>query len=293
MAKPFKNVLDKDWEIMVDSMKRRRAITQFFIGLANKFNKRRDRKLYELIEMACDGKVNELKAALAANPKLGRGVDQDDMSALMHAAKNGRRACVEALIPASDPLAEGREGWPALVWAARYNHVKCVELLLPVSDPLAFDRFGRSALMFAAGNGHAACVAALLAVSDALAVNTEGQSALMYAAHFGHADCMKLLIPVSDPLAVTKQGMSALTHAALQGHADCAELLLPVSDLLMKSPDGKTALDLALESGHDQVVLAFERHQAKLEAAELSVHIGAATNDQESGASAPRKSARL
>ncbi len=221
--------------------------------------------------------------------------DCKEFKNLIKAVKRGQRYEVEPALAAMPWLAKSVDetGWTALMWAARFGIKSCAKALLQLSDPLARNKAGLSALMHAADNGHVACVKMLIPVSDSRAKSEDGDTALTYAARQGHAACVELLLPLSDPLAVSAMGSSALMWAALCGHAACVELLLPVSDLSMVDRSGETALDMARRRNRHEVIVAFERHQAKLEAAEIAEHIGAAPRAQVSARAESRRAARL
>lgn len=94
----------------------------------------------------------------------------------------------EAIGNGADPKANDSE---ALCAAAESGHVACVNLLIPLSDPTAYPL----ALKIAAGEGHPECVQALIAVTDPKANHS---MALQYAACCGQWDCIRLLLPLSD-----------------------------------------------------------------------------------------------
>jgi hypothetical protein len=107
------------------------------------------------------------------------GVDEQGMSACIHAAQNGHVQVVRLLLdhPSADPaammmLCDGRWGSIALMFAAQEGHVNAMRLLLdhPSADAAAMmmltnskgDATGWTSLMFAAENGHLAAMRMLL-----------------------------------------------------------------------------------------------------------------------------------
>ena len=58
---------------------------------------------------------------------------------LRAAAETGDAARLKVFLldPKSDALSKSGGGWTALMYAARGGHEACLQLLLPVSDPLA------------------------------------------------------------------------------------------------------------------------------------------------------------
>ena len=107
------------------------------------------------------------------------------------AAESGDEAEVEALLlnPKCDPLSkdDNKDGMTAVMIAASNGHEACLQLLLPVSDPLAKDHWGGTALMHAASDGHASCVNILLPLSDISAKNNEEDTASEIASSKGHS----------------------------------------------------------------------------------------------------------
>ncbi|MBL8297750.1 MAG: ankyrin repeat domain-containing protein [Rhodanobacteraceae bacterium] len=159
--------------------------------------------------------------------------------ALAKAAENGHLAAVRALIPVSEPKADGSA---ALRRAARNGHLEIVRVLVPHSDPKAK---GSDALRWAATNGHVEVVHALAAVSDPKANDSE---ALYWAARNGHLEIVLALVPLSDPKA---NGSDALRWAAANGCLGVVRVLVRASD---HGANGSVALRWAAENGHLDVV---------------------------------------
>ena len=70
--------------------------------------------------------------------------------------------------------------------ASSRGHAACVNVLLPVSDPFATNDFGMTALMLAAWMNYEACVKLLLPISDVLQKDTSGLSSREYARRLRH-----------------------------------------------------------------------------------------------------------
>ncbi len=113
-------------------------------------------------------------------------------NALLRAAEFGHVACVQYLIPITNPKHDDCE---ALRLAARGGHVECVKLLIPVSDPATDDSV---ALVGAAMNGHLECVRLLIPVSHP---KDDNSLPLQWACQNNDRACFDLLYPLSDPQA--------------------------------------------------------------------------------------------
>lgn len=116
-------------------------------------------------------------------------------NALLRAAEYGHLACVEYLIPMTNPKHDDCE---ALRLAARGGHVECVKLLIPVSDPATDNSV---ALAAAAMNKHLECVRLLIPVSNP---KDDNSLALAFACQNNDQACFDLLYPLSDPIAALK-----------------------------------------------------------------------------------------
>lgn len=76
------------------------------------------------------------------------------MTALMWASCQGQAACVQLLLPVSDPLTKLCNGMTSLMYSAMNGYGDCARLLLPVSDIQARDRYGKTASCWAKDDGH-------------------------------------------------------------------------------------------------------------------------------------------
>ena len=118
-----------------------------------------------------------------------KAAESHGWTALMMAAMAERDRgadCLLVLLPESDARATDNDGMSALMHAANSRNAKRVEALLPASDPLAVDRrYGMSALMMAASGlgegGVEAIVDALIPFSDLRARDNAGLTALDHA----------------------------------------------------------------------------------------------------------------
>lgn len=88
----------------------------------------------------------------------------DSVETLVHAIEQRDPALVKQLLDGTLALATRRGHWDrtGLMVAADRGDIECVHALLPASDPLAQDRDGLTALMFAAWKGDVGCVRSLV-----------------------------------------------------------------------------------------------------------------------------------
>lgn len=108
--------------------------------------------------------------------------------ALLSASWSGNLACVELLLPLSDPKAAGVHGMTALMMAVLKGHMELIHALLPVSDPLARDELGSNALSYAMLKEQEQAAQVLWPVSDPYGRMGPGQSSMEIArANGNHA----------------------------------------------------------------------------------------------------------
>jgi ankyrin repeat protein len=156
-------------------------------------------------EAAWTGDARALAAALARDGQAKDARDGYGETPLHHAARNGRKECVELLLRAG---ADKHAKWDAtpLHYAAREGHKECVELLLRAgADKDAKKKDGWTPLHLAAQNGHKECVELLLrAGADKDAKDEDGWTPLHWAAAYGRKECVELLVAHgADPAAKT------------------------------------------------------------------------------------------
>lgn len=148
-----------------------------------------------LLDAARSGNISDLRNSL----DLKGARDENGMTALMLAARNGHKCCVEALIQYEKALTTPF-GRTALMYAADSGHADCVRLLVQHESRMQ-DSFGLTALMLAAFQNRVECVRLLIDASET-GLRTHvpygqlipiGSTALMIAAFRGHIDVVKLL----------------------------------------------------------------------------------------------------
>ena len=200
--------------------------------------------------------------------------DQDGLTPLWCAARNGHEAVVKLLVERDDVEAncEDRYGQTPLSWAARRGHEAMVKLLVERDDVEADrkNRYGQTPLSWAASIGHEALVKLLVERDDVEAdcEDQDGQTPLSWAASLGHEAVVKLLVERDDVEADRKDryGQTLLSWAARKGHEAVVKLLVERDDVEAdrKDQDGQTPLSWAASLGHEAVVkLLLERDDVK------------------------------
>ena len=197
-------------------------------------------------------------------PRRGLVGRQEDggQFALMHAAKLGHTAIVQALLQASanvNLLCNG--GRSALMWAARNGHTSVVLALLQASANVHMRsncQAGFTALMYAARNGHTAIVRMLLQASAYVdAQSILGHTALMCAAWYGHTATVQALLQASASVDLQRTtGKTALMVAAERGRTAIVRLLLAAgANITLLDIRGVSAETLASRRNHAAAVL--------------------------------------
>lgn len=158
--------------------------------------------------------------------------------ALMHAATNGHRECVRALIEAGAQIDVGNYAQEtALMLAAENGHVGCVEeLLLAHANVNLKNNFKMTALILAAQRGHQLCLSKLIAAgADVNHQDYAGFTALMYVSEIGHRGSIRELLKAGASLGNRDWfGKSALGLAARNGWKESCSIL---AQALIKKPN--------------------------------------------------------
>jgi ankyrin repeat protein len=233
---------------------------------------------------------------LTQNP--GAKVDAtraDGVTALILAARNNQRSCVEQLLEGKadtkgavpEGITGGTEeaGCTALHTASRMGYTEVVRVLVNHEAALnAQMKDGATPLILAAHNQQLQVVAALLNLGADKELRDEaGYTALLRAAARGAGDVTQALVAAKgDVHATLGDRTSALHLASRSGHAEVVAALLPH----LESPDGgpadaadrdgsvaelslaptSTPLHLAAEKGHSSVVMLLVRAGASTDA---------------------------
>jgi ankyrin repeat protein len=209
-----------------------------------------------LHKAAREGRIDDVKALLAA----GASVDERDPStgatALCVAAASGQNEVVKLLLSlGADVNAESKDGDTALMWAAQSPQSPILKLLLEKGAKVnARNKIGRTALLFALGAEDIRNTTDLLEngadPNIALAAAHGTTPLIAVAAIPGPAGLALVRVLLEHGADVTPkttdEGISALFSAAYAGRSDMVELLLSKgANVNDKNFAGSTALMVA------------------------------------------------
>jgi len=217
--------------------------------------------------------------------------DNEQMTALMIAAKKNKKKAVDALLepttshilaPAANANIKDKYDQTALMLALKAGHQDVVIKLIPATADLnAYDKFGQFPLFVASAEGRDRVVKELLKSGRVDINRRDGtikrQTSLMAASKFDKKDAIIPLVSAgADVNAVSGDGRTALLFAAEENKEDAMLALLaapgidvnvqienPIMDQLKYNGDdkkkemakrGKTALMFAAERGKKAVV---------------------------------------
>ena len=178
-----------------------------------------------------------------------------DVTALLAAARDGKRRDVEALLSKHASVrAQGEGGETALHWAAAYGQTEMIPFLLSKgADVNAKDTGGATPLHYAAEEGQTEVVRLLLANgADPNTTNDNDMTALHLAAGGGHSRVVELLLARRARINAEDGGGSTPLHlAAAFGKQDTVRVLLKAgADRSARDGDGNTAADVARANSH-------------------------------------------
>jgi hypothetical protein len=193
----------------------------------------------------------------------------------------------DAKSPIAQWIFEGEgapDGATALMLAAMFGSAACVERLLPLSDPTARDRAGETALMLAVAGerGLRARRTYSLHSGESTRSGSRGDPSdpvrrLFEGVQNRRVAMVQRLLAVSDANAQNREGETALMLAIRHGHEALAQALLPASDLAVRDTEGRDALACARQARNAQCVawieakaLAGATRAAQLDAGEPS-----------------------
>ncbi|HEX6975946.1 MAG TPA: ankyrin repeat domain-containing protein [Vicinamibacterales bacterium] len=207
----------------------------------------------ELLQAAKDGRLDEIRRALAADPALGRTRLASGETPLMAALYRGHREVVATLVDAGAPL--------DLFAAAALGRLDILDAEL-ASNPSAVNAYafdGWTPLHLAAFFGQTAAMARLLeAGADTAAVsrNSLTNTPLHAAVAGGHVDGALLLIERGAPVNVTDAGGHTPLHIAAEaGTVPIVTALLDRgADPHAVDAEDKTPLSRAAARNHNDVI---------------------------------------
>lgn len=203
------------------------------------------KRMSPLIQHACDGNVDDLRALLAQ----GNGFDQ---AAMMGAAMSGQHECLALFLPVDEKY------WTmALLTATMDGHAKCVQLLLDSQPDQWRDGVVR-ALTDSVIFKHPQCTQMLIAHINQMKIQQPDQivsvdwNTLAFQALEHRNDLsFAAVFPYCDP--THPKMWDCLETAAVKGLSECVHMLVP----LFPQWSEKTMHELLMKTiwkGHDNVV---------------------------------------
>lgn len=207
------------------------------------------------------------EAVVEALVQAGAAVDAQDnngLTALVHAATNGRLTVVQVLAPGAYRKSGQLEDM-AFIQAMYNSHMDVIKAMLEAgaNPDLALDHTATTVIMWAVGEGRVKMVETLLeAGANPDTRDTTGRTALMWVS--GHEAMVPILLGRSNIDLQDYRGVTALMYAATQGHQEVVKLLLEAGVITdMQDTTGRTALMCA--EGHVQVVRQLLKAGAELD----------------------------
>ena len=206
------------------------------------------------------------------------GTDEQGVTALHKAARNGHSPCVSLLLEAMAAVDKEDNSdlrATALYWATEAceeeKHLEVVQLLLQAGAVKDKDRVtgsGLSALHLAANQGHLEILQLLLrAKCDTDLKDSNRRTALHWAIQSGHSEVVKLLLQAGadkDSVDPTICMSTSLHLASEKGDLEVMRLLLEAgADKDPIDRNGRSALDLAAQEGHVEAVRLLQAAGAK------------------------------
>jgi ankyrin repeat protein len=193
-------------------------ITQLLLSFGSDPNRATGKyKTLPLNKSAFSGSYRAVEMLLKAGAD-PRKADPDGETAVMSAAKHGRKAIIRLLLEAGAEVnARDKDGRNAVSWTAVWgNYPSTIELLLDAgADVDPKDAFGLTPFLSSLAYGRTSAAWRLFrAGANPKTVDNEGRSALMYAAEVGDARMVRALMKAGAPLdAVDQYGKTAQSRA--------------------------------------------------------------------------------
>jgi len=198
---------------------------------------------------------------------ISAGAQNDSLSSLSRAARNGDAAAVRQIWPNSGSTVDGGEGRIALSWAVSHDKALTVSALVDLDPSLLMQPRGPQGLLpahEAAQHGSAEAMRALLSKDQgqATVLDSSLNQPAHAAAHDNQADVLKLLHAWgADIDAPDRAEWTPLHQAAQAGHASMIDVLMGLgANVSSLSIVGQTAIEMASERGHNAAVEALLRH---------------------------------
>ena len=201
------------------------------------------------------GNIAEVKNQLDAgeNPN---SVDDNGMTALMAAARNGHVEIVKVLLWGTNPIVEWlleKDINPTNLWFS------------VISNPNLTNNNGDTALDFAKDFGFPEIVRILKEAGAKKSLIKRELEFIKFAEQGNLAEVKRILADGINPNAVNKYNWTALHRAAQAGYAEIVKALLSAgADVNATNKFGDdTALSLAKQQGHTEIVRILEEAGAK------------------------------
>ncbi|KAJ0162559.1 Ankyrin-1 [Colletotrichum tanaceti] len=203
-----------------------------------------------------------VRQLITSLPSVLRFRDEDERTALHHAARLGRDAIVNAILetnPECDIDVQDADKCTPLHLAARNGHADVVGTLLRRgADVRAEESFRETPLHEASRNGHAGIVGVLIengAVVDA--PNQDLGTSLHIASRRGCEDAIRVLLDAgANPATKDAVGDTPLHDAARGGHAGVVAMLLATGLVSIEAQNANdfTPLSVAARHGREAIV---------------------------------------
>jgi ankyrin repeat protein len=205
-----------------------------------------------LLDAIAAGDLDEVRALLAANPRLASTRGADGVSAVLRCVYQGRIDLAEAVLAAGPEI--------DLFDASGLGDIGALATLLAAgADVSVYAGDGFTALHLAAffDAPYAAALLLRAGADPAAVADNATQVRPLHSALAGRSVSVvsMLLATGVDPDPVQQAGFTPLMAAAMHGDSELTDLLLACgADSRRASDDGRTAADIALAAGHDKLV---------------------------------------
>lgn len=210
------------------------------------------------------GDLNEVRAALAADPSLLNATNESGQSSFLLAKYYRQEEAAQYLLSLNPKL----DVFTLCVAGRRPDVLAEIERNPALLEAHSSD--GWTPLHLAAFFGHPELAAALLnrgADIEARSTNSMKNTPLHAAAAGGHAAVVEMLAKRGADVNARQEGGWTALHAAAQaGNREMVELLLANgADVQARAGNHQSALDLALSKGHQNVAELLEQLGARLQ----------------------------
>ena len=216
-----------------------------------------------LILAAQNGNAKTVRQLIDSKANI-MATDENDWSALHHAAKEGRQSVIPLLQGADLEAREKKENSTPLILAAEEGKDEAVRTLMNMkANTMASDKYGFTALHSAANSGYEEVVQLMIQMGASFKTkNQRGESPLHTAARKGKDDVVRVLVEAGAPLETKdNHGRTPLIVAAEYGKDAAVSILLSQgADIAATTGRKITALHSAADFGYKSTVkLLIER----------------------------------